>query len=81
MNEETGTDGALAPEENHYVPEMDAYPAKNHRIDMASSKFGVMLSVKTWGQQFANRPMVLMLTKETATDLLRRLQKAVDGLI
>lgn len=66
---------------DHFVHEMDAYPAKNHAIDMTSSKCGVMLVIKTWGTTFANRPVVLMLTKETATSLLHRLGKAVDGLI
>lgn len=73
MSEET--------EDQPFINEMDAYPAKNHSIDMTHSKAGVMLTVKTWGQHFANRPIVLMLTKETATDLLRRLTKAVDGII
>jgi len=68
-------------DEHPFIHEMDAYGAKNHKIDMASSKAGVILTIKTWGQQFCNRPTVLLLTKETASDLLRRLQKAVDGIV
>lgn len=64
-----------------FVHEMDAYPAKNFRIDMAHSKAGVILTIKTWGQTFTNRPVALLLTKEVAADLLRRLEKATNGVV
>lgn len=59
----------------------DVFPSKYFKLDMVSGKSEVDLTVKTWGEQFANKPIVLVLTKEVAADLLRRLQKAVDGLV
>lgn len=68
-------------EETEVIPPFDIYPAKNCKLDMTGSKDEVTLTVKTWGESFANKPVVLRLTKEVAVDLLARLQKAVDGLV
>lgn len=63
------------------TPEFEVYQPKFVKLDLASSTEEITLIVKTWGEAFANRPRVLVLTKDTASDLLKRLQKAVDGLV
>lgn len=71
----------MSEETEPIIPPFDIYPSKNFKLDMTSAKDEVTLTVKTWGETFANKPVVLRMTKEVAVDLLSRLQKAVDGLI
>lgn len=63
------------------IPPFDIYPSKFFKLDLTGAKDEVTLTVKTWGAQFSNKPVVLRLPKEVAVDFLARLQKAVDGLI
>lgn len=68
-------------EQTLIVQPLDVYPEANCRIELASGQGEVALTVKTWGSNFTNRPVVLKLGKQQAEALLHRLQKAVNGLI
>lgn len=61
------------------IPPFDIYPAKFFSIDLSSGADETVVTIKTWGAQFTNRPLVLRLTKEMAADLMKRLQKAMNG--
>jgi len=55
------------------------YPPKFFNIDLSGGDDETVLTIKTWGAQFANRPLVLRMPRGQAADLLKRLQKVLDG--
>ncbi len=66
--------------DEYIVPPYDVYPEKNFKLDIANGQWEIDLTVKTWGDNYTSKPVVLVFTKEVAMDFLRRFQKAVDGL-
>jgi len=59
------------------IPPFDIYPSKFFSIDLSGGDDETVLTIKTWGAQFTNRPVVLRMTKEMAADLVKRIQKVL----
>lgn len=81
MSEELVQPDRPGHEEFSPVQPFDVYDAKHFSIDLASGRDFTTFTIKTWGDQFASKPVVLIFNKEVAAGLLERLKKAVDGLV